>query len=183
MQTLSHCHRFTIYLLRIILKKIDVSMVSTFNTHALRWKARKRSTSMQSIYTKNILPSRFGDNHFCSKFVEFIPKFFLIQGNFGIVLDRVILRKGNSWRNSSEGESREAGEEASVGSDASSCRSGEGVCWAEAGSEVGEALRRALGRGNQAGGEAEVRSGGKVGHEWTRECHVCTAGRHAVLRP
>ena len=55
---------------------------------------------------KNILPSRFGDNHFCSKFVEFIPKFFLIQGNFGIVLDRVILGKGNSWRNSSEGESR-----------------------------------------------------------------------------
>ena len=138
---------------------------------------------MQSMDTTNILPSRFGDNHFGSKFVELIPKFFLIQGNFGIVLDRVIFRKGNSWRNSGEGESREAGEEASVGSDAASCRSGEGVCGAEAGTEVREALRLALGRGNEAGGETEIRSGGKVGHEWTRECHVCTAGRHAGLRP
>ena len=153
------------------------------NTHALRSKARKRSASMQSLETKNILPSRFGDHHFCSIFVELIPEFFLIQGDFGIILDRVIFRKRNSGRNSGEGESREAGEEASVGSDDASCRSCEGVSWAKGGSEMGEALRRALGRGDEACGESELRSGGKVGHKWTRECHVCSAGRHAVLRP
>ena len=153
------------------------------NTHALRSKARKRSASMQSLETKNILPSRFGDHHFCSKFVEFIPEFFLIQGDFGIILDRVIFRKRNSGRNSGEGETREAGEEASVGSDAASCRSCEGVSWAKGSSEMREALRRALGRGDEACGESELRSWGKVGHKWTRECHVCSAGRHGVLRP
>ena len=111
--------------------------------------------------------------------MEFIPKFFLIQGDFWIILDRVILGKRNSGRDSGEGESREAREEAAV--DASPCRGGEGVGGPEGGSEVREAL--ALGRGQEAGGESEVRSGREVWHKWTRECHACSTGRHAGSVP
>ena len=125
------------------------------------------------------LPSRFSNDHFGFVIVKFIPQILLVQGHFRVVVDGLVLREGQPGGDPSEGEAREARKDSSVRNSAS--RSAETVGRTEGwkpGRKVGAA---SVGRKVEHSGESEVRSGSKVGHERSWECHICTAGRHDLL--
>ena len=111
--------------------------------------------------------------------MKLIPELLLVQGHFGIIVDVLLLSQGTSGGDPSEGEAREARKDSSVRNSAS--RSAETVGRTEGwkpGRKVGAA---SVGRKVEHSGESEVRSGSKVGHERSWECHICTAGRHDLL--
>ena len=125
------------------------------------------------------IPARLGDHHLGSNLVELIPQLLLVQRHFRVIVDVLLLSQRAPGRDPSEGEARKARKDSSVRN--SACRSAETVGrtkgW-KPGRKVGAT---SVGRKVEHSGESEVRSGSKVGHERSWECHICTAGRHDLL--